>query len=157
MIVDTFPVHVSDPGRYYDSFEEYKNDYYAEWAIGERYNPYYLVIEEFFHRFGSARGGGSKLAFIDPDGDVIKVPHDSDSESMLEREVKTYQRYISGYPDAIPIARCFLERYRGIYIQRMELVTRHDISPRDYPDWVWEVDCEQVGYNRAGELVAFDL
>ena len=154
----TFPVHVSDPSGKYDSFESYLNDHYhPRWRIEKPYNSHYLVIQEFFERFGSARGGGSKLAFIDSDGDVIKVPHHQSDEDCLESEVRTYQRYISGDPGIIPIAHCFLERYRGVLIERMELVTRHDIPRDNYPEWVSEVDCEQVGYNRAGELVAFDL
>lgn len=35
------------------------------------------------------------------------------------------------------------------------LVGHHPDS--DLPDWVHWVDCAQVGYNDAGELIAYDL
>lgn len=48
----------------------------------------------------------------------------------------------------------------GMDVLVMEKVDIHGVSHlgyKDMPDWVGSVDCAQVGYDRNGRLVAYDL
>lgn len=71
----------------------------------------------------------------------------------------------------VPIAECHLlpdgvlmmERVRPVYNlnseEGAEQIPRDELAQLGYqrPDWASHVDCEQIGYNTKGELVAFDL
>jgi len=71
----------------------------------------------------------------------------------------------------VPIAECHLLPDGVLMMERVEPVynlnseegadelSREELEARNYrrPNWAGAVDCEQIGYNRQGELVAFDL
>jgi hypothetical protein len=88
--------------------------------------------------------------------DVIKVPiteeglHGSSWEAeWSERQGKT------GY---IPIADAGIEYIDDLPVLRMERVAMIPGNEwKNLPNWTGSVDCIQVGYTAAGELVAFDL
>lgn len=52
------------------------------------------------------------------------------------------------------LARCRLIPNSSILVmERVEVFQGHYLH---LPDWCWGVDCFQVGYTRAGKLVAYD-
>ena len=57
------------------------------------------------------------------------------------------------------IARCRLIRVAGYDCLVMEWVEPIDYTgaPLPLPDWVDWIDCQQVGHNRRGRLVAYDF
>jgi hypothetical protein len=73
--------------------------------------------------------------------------------------------------EGVPIAECHLlpdgvlmmERVKPIYNlnadEGADMLTNEERRKRGYerPSWAGAVDCEQIGYNRNGDLVAFDL
>ncbi len=93
---------------------------------------------------------------------VIKVPHVPEGEVANQLEYANYKAEPSNK------ARCRLIKLNGLQVIVMEKVRRvHDPSPsrreppeepwpEDPPAWVYRVDAHQVGYNRKGELVAYD-
>ncbi|WIB65430.1 hypothetical protein [Curtobacterium sp. MCBD17_040] len=88
--------------------------------------------------------------------DVMKVP--IAEEGLLDswREANWSQRY--GKTGEIPIATAVEEFIDDVPVLRMERVrmpTREE--HHTLPRWTGSVDCAQVGWTAAGELVAFDL
>jgi hypothetical protein len=72
----------------------------------------------------------------------------------------TYEKFQKS-PDAglIPTAECFFSKVEGINITLllMERILEFPEFGELLPKWVDSVDAGQVGYNSAGELVAYDL
>ena len=60
--------------------------------------------------------------------------------------------YKKGSP-YIPIAECYLIDE----VLKMRRVTPADILGDHMPEWTLSVDCQQVGYDHQGKLVAYDL
>lgn len=149
--LNVFPDHVSDPGSDFDNIEMIREECF--WV--ETDTVYFQVIEHFLDLYGPGRMGGDKAVFLTGDGWVVKVPFNKDSEAALVKEELCYKAYRAGR--GFPVAECYTEEFMGILIERMELVTRHNFEPWDLPGWVDQIDSRQVGFNRFGELVAFDI
>jgi hypothetical protein len=103
--------------------------------------------------------GRTRICFLEDDNRVIKIPFTREGYQASSREVHTYENFKKD-PEAgwIPTAECYFTQVAGIdiWLLSMERVIRPQFGdPR--PPWVDSVDCGQVGYNSAGELVAFDL
>ncbi len=65
------------------------------------------------------------------------------------------ERYKSGYwLKQHLLAKCKLIYVGGIPVLVMEFVKQ--IPYKEMPDWADFIDCGQVGYNRRGNIVAYD-
>lgn len=103
--------------------------------------------------------GRTRICFLDDDNRVIKIPFTREGYQASSGEVRTYENFKKD-PEAgwIPTAECYFTQVAGIdiWLLSMERVVRQEFGdPR--PEWVDSVDCAQVGWNAASELVAYDL
>lgn len=93
-----------------------------------------------------------------PSGNVLKMPRGLDGKWANEREAKSWiDRDEIHERDLWKLARCRL--IPGTSILVMEYIRRYydcGLEYHDLPKWAQHIDCAQVGYNRKGELVAFD-
>jgi hypothetical protein len=92
---------------------------------------------------------------------VIKLPLDDYGISANAREAHRWKKY--GYSGEIPYARCRLLPNSGILVMEYARYTIPGktlpdgfVPYEEAPDWTKWVDCQQVGYNRTGRLVAYD-
>ncbi len=156
----TFPKLYSDPGE--EITLEMMLSRHArgrDWN-GWPYSYYQIdprarrVLEFMFDRFGPVvRQGRHKVAFIDSDGDIIKVPKTLRGVSVCELEVEMFEDV--KHPHGVPMASCMIEPFMGWTIERMERL--EDIPPgMALPSWADEVDTHQIGINSEGKLVAYD-
>ena len=126
-------------------------------------DPYHALtlkyIRNYTKKYGVAQVGRTRAVFDRGDGYMIKVPLNGEGFMANWSESLTSE---SGDP-FIPIAKCWQEDDNsipgeGINVLVMEKVTPiGNISYKDLPDWVGYVDCAQVGHDKSGKLVAYDL
>lgn len=114
--------------------------------------PYAKTFKRFQRIFGEPLGVGRlRAAFRDGDT-VLKVPLSEVGEHGNYEEADScnhpYEPRAEAWIDEIWTKR------EGIVILRMEYV-RHRGSSK-HPDWTWGVDGGQVGWTKAGRLVAYD-
>lgn len=92
---------------------------------------------------------------------VIKIPHNIHGIHDNHYESDVYLRF-KGKESYIKYARCRLKgdilvmeyaRYPGEYADETGYLPW---ACRAIPAWVDSVDCRQAGYNRRGEIVAYD-
>jgi hypothetical protein len=83
---------------------------------------------------------------------VFKVPKDDYGLSDNYGEAREYRKRTGPF-EHNQLARCMIT-HSGILV--MELVEPVKDNKVFLPLWVDFVDCQQVGYNRAGALVAYD-
>jgi len=84
---------------------------------------------------------------------VLKVPKEIEGEDDLFYEERIYKKYKKD--NSIKYAECQIRVIYGIHCLIMEKVK--PISDyKDLPKWTYYVDCQQVGYNNSGELLAYD-
>ena len=122
-----------------------ENDYwkfYPEWESLR----YYLTL-----KYGSAISGGlTRLVFKTKTG-VCKLSYPecawANDQENLCKEFPVAKNRLNELGD--------VGTREGISILMMEWVEESKWRS-DYPDWVGYIDGAQVGYNRSGELVAFD-
>lgn len=104
--------------------------------------------------------GRTRNVYVLDDDRVVKVPTDEDGLNAIYVEASWSERY--GKDGYIPIAEAKIETWKSadgteLDVLVMERVEEVYLSYKEMPDWVGSVDCAQVGYDRAGRLVAFDL
>jgi hypothetical protein len=127
-------------------------------------DPYHAItlkqINFYRKKYGEPMVGRTRAVFDRGDGYVVKVPINGEGFAANSREVLT-----SEVEDPYtPVADCYHDTVyeassEGVSILVMEKLSFEGV-PRGYnnlPDWVMSVDGGQVGYNKKGELVAFDL
>ena len=126
---------------------------------GDNYHTLTLkLVDHYRRKYGTPWVGRTRAVFDRGDGYVIKVPLNGEGFLSNSREVNSY-----GMEDPyIPTAECWEETDHsvnkdGLSVLIMEKVKVTFANYKDMPDWVGSVDCGQVGYNRKGELVAYDL
>jgi hypothetical protein len=127
-------------------------------------DPYHAItlkqINLYRKKYGEPEVGRTRAVFDRGDGYVVKVPINGEGFSANDREVRTSE----AEDPYTPVADCYHDTVydaspKGVSILVMEKLTFEGVprSYKDLPDWVGAVDCAQVGYNKKGELVAFDL
>lgn len=130
-----------------------------------------------FRRFRTASGGtrrtyiGKNWVFKRPLGDWGQTRNEIEAARWAHTQGqsiahfdKASQREATEHYKKVPVAECHLladgtlmmERVRTIY----NIAAKADV-PREerpeYPEWTWHVDSDQIGFNRKGEIVAYDL
>lgn len=126
---------------------------------GDEYHGITLrQIEVYKKKYGTPEVGRTRAVFDRGDGYVIKVPLNGEGY-MASNTEKRYSEMDDPY---IPVAKCWYEddysvtkEGFGVLVMEKVKITRADY--KNMPDWVMAVDCGQVGYNKAGELVAYDV
>lgn len=82
---------------------------------------------------------------------VIKVPLDWDGLNSNDKEARTYRSAVDGWLLSIKHARCKLHHNGLLIMEYAEPAYRKSL-----PRWTCYVDCQQVGYNHKGQVVAYD-
>lgn len=110
------------------------------------------LIKDFLKEYEYLGYGGTRAVFDMGDGNVLKVAYNHDGIEANRREA-TWER------TDIPVAECssYKDEYDSGLCVIMEKVSIPHTWDIDVPDWVGYVDCGQVGFNKNGELVAYDL
>lgn len=137
---------------------EYIEGQMQEFAGDEYYDFTLNQIKLYTKKYGKPWVGRTRAVFDRGDGYVIKVPINGEGYFSNSREVNGYQME----DPYIPVAECWHQddysiTPKGVPTLIMEKVEHCKLDYRDMPDWVGSVDCAQVGYNKKGELVAYDL
>lgn len=108
-------------------------------------------------------GGRNRNVFVMPHGYVVKIPknfagiRDNDWEGSVSNTDESLND-----PYEIQYPKTRLAYYAGdmpvVFMEFVEALTSADIIRLfgKYPDWVFSVDCGQVGVNKSGRLVAYD-
>lgn len=100
--------------------------------------------------------GTTRVALEHPydSGWIAKVPTTDRGvfQSILESEVS----FSEGKNGDIPIADCYLDD-RDLILWMERVTPLLEGTRVGLPDWVYLVDCGQVGYDSQGTLVAYDL
>ena len=117
------------------------------------------TLEGLFRRlitkYGEPIGDGRNRIVFGNEWYVFKIPRTASgfSENVLE-----HQYYRGRNAESFPMASCKLVHVCDIPILVMELVKElpYDYDREEIPWWVDFIDCQQVGLNRAGNLVAYD-
>jgi hypothetical protein len=127
-------------------------------------DPYHAItlkqINLYRKKYGEPSVGRTRAVFDRGDGYVVKVPINGEGFAANSREVITSE----AEDPYTPVADCYHDTVydvssEGVSVLVMEKLTFDGVpkSYKDLPDWVMSVDGGQVGYNKKGELVAFDL
>jgi hypothetical protein len=112
------------------------------------------LIHSLTEKYGTPKIGRTRAVFDSQDGNVIKVPFTDEGEMANGYEHKAGKEE-NPY---IPVAANRFDKIDGVDILIMEKVKEYRFaSYNDVPDWVGSVDSGQVGYDRNGKLVAYDL
>lgn len=111
------------------------------------------AIQKFTSLYGTPSIGRTRAVFDTNDGFVIKVPYADEGFYANHAEVVTSDTE-NAY---IPIAKCRHDEKEGVSVLVMEKVSIARADYKNMPDWVYSVDCGQVGYTKDGRLVAYDL
>lgn len=129
------------------------------------------------------KSGGTRHAYLSPCGKwVVKQARYSTwtksvewGEKQNKKEAGMYaeRTYLGTEGVKVPVAECHLLPNGDLLMERVKTVV--DIAPiegshyqthapdvpltyeDDLPAWTWHVDSSQVGYDRHGELVAYDV
>lgn len=127
-------------------------------------DPYHAItlkqINLYRRKYGEPDVGRTRAVFDRGDGYVVKVPINGEGFAANHREVLT-----SEVEDPYtPVADCHHDTVYDVSPEGVSVLVMEKLSfegvPKGYsnlPDWVMSVDGGQVGYNKKGELVAFDL
>lgn len=129
-----------------ESFEP-KN---LELYVWEEYKEVYEIFKDNPRIVGRTR-----VVFFLEDGAVVKVPFTEEGIAANRYEADVFNEE----DPFIKMAKCNLEKVteNSPEILRMEKVTPILYWDKPAPDWVSFVDCQQVGINSKGDLVAYDL
>lgn len=112
------------------------------------------LIHSLTNKYGTPKIGRTRAVFDSQDGNVIKVPFNDEGEMANGYEHKAGKQQ----DPYIPVAANHFDQIDGVDVLVMEKVREHRFkSYNDVPEWVGSVDSGQVGYDRNGNLVAYDL
>lgn len=118
------------------------------------------VVAYFYDKGFNADYGNSRIAFFDDNKKfVYKIPRNYDGITNNQREQRLFKLHIRG-EGWIPVARCKVFNPNpdiGLPILVMEKIEKSSLKGTKIPDWVFFVDCQQVGYDKNGKLVAYDV
>lgn len=113
-------------------------------------NDIQRILERLQSKYEIVGLGRNRVVFRDKDW-VFKVPCNTNGVLDNENESSVYHSYRKNH--LIKYARC---KMCSPYVLVMEYVDI-DISLNDMPDWAMSIDCQQVGRDRQGNIVAYDF
>lgn len=123
----------------------------SEWgAYGTKVRK---LITHLTRAHGTPLIGRTRAVFDMGNGYMMKVPFNDEGEYANGNEV----RASAAEDPMIPVAECFYNKVEDVDVIMMEKVDRITVDFARMPAWVGYVDCGQVGLNRKGDLVAYDL
>jgi hypothetical protein len=116
------------------------------------------IKRRFFKKFGHGQAGNRRVVYKISDKFVVKVPLNQDGIDHNKEERKIY---LSSTKDNCRYARCYLFHDKDtsnlVPLLIMDIVAPvQDDERQRLPEWTLSIDLQQVGYNKRGELVAFD-
>ena len=110
------------------------------------YNLYKILKQKYGEPVAC---GGTRLVFSSGRF-VFKLPINDFGFSANNWEATRYKERHNHFP----LAKCRIIVVKNIPIIVMEFVK--PVDEMDKPEWADFVDCQQVGRNRAGDIVAYD-
>ena len=112
------------------------------------------LLIKLYRKYGAPDTGRTRAVFKTGEGEVIKVAFTNEGDVSNRNEVQNSKLE----EPFIPSAAARYEKLNNVDVVIMEEVQIVMVrNYNDYPDWVGYVDGAQVGYNKKGELVAYDL
>ena len=109
------------------------------------------LIKKYKKKYSVLATGRTRIVFLKNDTEVIKLPLNEEGIEAQYTEVQTYKKN----KKRKIFAKCSLVHDNEIPVLTMEKV-RPAMEIKDPPSWVGFIDCEQVGYNSQGQLLAYD-
>ena len=104
------------------------------------------------NKYGNPIGTGRHRVAFGNDRVVFKIPK---NDNGFHDNAWEFRKYLKRTKDTLPLAKCRLIDIKNIPVLVMELVK--PIPPKEkLPSWVDCVDCQQVGRNKNGDIVAYD-
>ncbi len=145
-------------GEDYSSLEEFFRK--SEFSVDEELIDFAIKISEKYGLPISA--GRQRTVWSTGSGYVIKVPKDESGDCANANEEWTHKRHDKFLGDYAK-TRTFLVADRVICIaEYIEPASTEDLTAvygdrKDWPLWIKALDCEQAGFNRDGQVKAFDF
>lgn len=118
-------------------------------------------IDHYTKKYGQPLLGRTRAVFDRGDSYMVKVPMNGEDLMANQSEIMTYE----AKDPYIPVAECRMETDYSVVpegmpvlvMEKVDIESASKLRYKDMPDWVGSVDCGQVGYDRKGRLVAYDL
>lgn len=118
-------------------------------------------IDHYTKQYGQPLLGRTRAVFDRGDGYMVKVPMNGEGLMANQSEIMTHE----AKDPYIPVAECRMETDYSVVpegmpvlvMEKVDIESASKLRYKDMPDWVGSVDCGQVGYDRKGRLVAYDL
>ena len=114
---------------------------------------YYIKIKKLGDVETDVQIGRNRITYLFSNH-VVKIPVDDNGVADNDWEGSLSNGESLNDPNEVQYART-----RLIYVKDIPIVLMQRVKPAfelNLPDWVNSVDCGQVGYTKAGRLVAFD-
>jgi hypothetical protein len=111
------------------------------------------LMKKMVDTYGTPKIGRTRAVFDMKDGNVLKVPFTDEGELANGYEYRAGQEE----DPFIPVATNSWDKIDGVDVLVMEKVRTTSAKYSELPDWVGYVDSAQVGYDKTGKLVAYDL
>lgn len=115
-------------------------------------------IEHRGHILKFIGAGRHREVYLMPDNKwVLKIPINEDGYDANISEAYQYRKEIKQYPNKIDrhFARCKLISSGLLLMEYVDTCKLGNDKP-ELPQWVYAIDCCQVGYTSDGRLVAYD-
>lgn len=117
----------------------------------------YTAIDKILGRlqakYGEPIGSGLSRIVFDTGKYVIKVPRDESCFNANYNEEFRGRRKLKN--EIYTVCRIWhIDKVPILWMEKVEILEKIDYD--NLPDWIAFIDCGQVGYNKYGELVAYD-
>jgi hypothetical protein len=153
---ETKPSQTEKDERYFSQLMQYMSDQIdrEEWPEEKYATPTKNLLKKMYEKHGLPQTGRTRAVWVLNEHEVVKIAFNGEGLMASGNEVSA-----SNQEDRyIPVASSRWEVMDGVDVQVMEKVKPLlGLSYKEMPDWVGYVDGAQVGYNKSGELVAYDL
>lgn len=125
-------------------------DMFTDYGV---YDTYKEMFHNLYLKYGEPEYGRTRFAFIDDEKEIVyKIPRN------YEGEIVNYRELAHDDP-SIPLAKCkisnLISKDKGIIIEMEKVIIPEKINNK--PEWAAWVDSSQIGLNKQGEYVAYDL
>lgn len=107
------------------------------------------IIEVFYNKYEFLGIGRNRAVFKLSANNVIKVP--INDYGVCDNSYEAFNKKDVEY--GIPRSKAFV--LSGIALLIMEYIQHVQLD--NPPDWSDYIDCRQIGYNKKGQLLAYDL
>lgn len=111
------------------------------------------TIKQLKNKYEVIGEGRNRIVFLKDDNTVIKFPLREYGMYDNQSEADRFFRY-GKTGDIIPSAKCSIFFLNNIALLEMERI--HLLKDQEVPKWADYVDCQQVGVNKDGVILAYN-